>query len=265
MRSGASRDQGDRPAREDDLRDLEETLGYSFDDQRLLLRAVTHRSYVNEHAHAHKDNQRLEFLGDAVLGVAIAEILFRLDEKAPEGALSSQLSRLVCAPALREIAETLELGRYLRLGRGEELSGGREKEGVLSDAYEAVLGAIFLDGGHEAALDVIQRIHEEAVEAAVSSAELPRGERKSPTDFKSYLQRWVQSEGPGRPEYRIVETTGPPHARRFVAEVVVEGRVLGSGEGTSKKAAEQAAAEVAIAAMTPRAGKDSLASDGETE
>ncbi len=245
--------------RQEELARLESLIGYEFEDRALLQRALTHRSYANENPGVTRDNQRLEFLGDAVLGLVIAEALFREDEKAPEGALSNQLSELVCEPALMEVAESLDLGAYLRLGRGEEKTGGRDRSGTLADAYEAVLGAVYIDGGHEAATAVILSLQQDALEAVVSGRS--RRAAKSPGDFKSLLQRKVQSERALRPEYRIADISGPPHLRQFTAEVLVEGEVLGVGEGTSKKAAEQKAAARAIARLTQNSESSSLAQD----
>lgn len=234
-------------SRREELRALEEALGYVFEDRALLERALTHRSYANERRNIKYDNQRLEFLGDSVLGLVIAEALFLEDEKAPEGALSSQLSELVCETALVERAEAILLGDYLLLGRGEEQTGGRRKDALLGDAFEAVLGAIFLDGGHEAARQVILAHFEQAIEQVISQQ--GGAKAKSPRDFKSLLQRVVQSRHSVRPQYRIVEVLGPPHERVFTAEVMVKAHLLGQGEGTSKKAAEQAAAAQALEAL----------------
>ncbi len=228
------------------LSELERKLDYEFADRSLLARAMTHRSYANEHRSIDDDNQRLEFLGDAVLGVVIAEALFRDDEQAPEGALSSRLSQLVCERALVRRATVLELGDYLRLGRGEEMTGGRTKEALLADAYEALLGAVFLDGGHDQVRQLILEQFDEMVDDVVSASEAS-DLGSSPRDYKSLLQRKVQQRRPVRPEYHIVETSGPPHDRVFVAEVRVDSQVVGSGEGTSKKEAEQSAAAQAVA------------------
>lgn len=230
-----------------ELSELEENLDYSFENRSLLCRALTHRSYANEHREVKEDNQRLEFLGDAVLGVVIAEAVFRGDETAPEGDLSRRLSDLVCEPALVKRATEIELGDFLRLGRGEELTGGRQKEGLLADAYEAVLGAIFLDGGHDVVSRVIRDHFGEVLATVDKQSALPRGNGQG--DFKSLLQREVQKHHPVRPDYQIVETSGPPHDRRFIAEVSVNGRPVGRGRGRSKKDAEQAAAEEAMAGM----------------
>lgn len=223
---------------EDDLSTLEEALGYTFDDVTLLRRAVTHRSYANEVESVVSNNQRLEFLGDSVLGLVVAESLFEKLPRAAEGSLSSFLASLVNENALRLVADELRLGHYMRLGKGEVMSGGRQKSSVLADAYEAVLAAIYLDGGMQAARDVVGRLHADAIETCEPS--------EIPEDHKSRLQRFVQSEGLFRPEYAIVEERGPAHARVFIATVAVDGDVLGQGEGRSKKVAEQQAASAAL-------------------
>lgn len=236
-----------------ELEELENALGYEFDDLKLLRSAVTHRSYANEHDGVTDDNQRLEFLGDAVLGVVIAEELYRRDEQAPEGVLSSRLSELVCEPALVDRAHSLELGDFLRLGRGEEMTGGRRKEALLADAYEAVLGAVFLDAGHDRTRQLILEQFKDAIDAVTDGR--GGGDVEARGDYKSLLQRRVQSHRPIRPDYQIVETSGPPHDRRFVAEVIVDSTVVGRGEGRSKQEAEQAAAAEAVDDLRRETGK----------
>lgn len=233
------------------LSDLQADLGYEFDDPALLRRALTHRSFANEHDEVTDDNQRLEFLGDAVLGVVVAEALFRRHPQAPEGKLSRRLAELVCEPSLVDRARGLRLGEYLRLGRGEEMTGGRAKEALLADAYEAVLGAVFLDSGHGRVRDLIL---EHFAEVLGESATTEGDEAGAPRDYKSLLQREVQSRRPIRPGYEIVETNGPPHDREFVAEVLVETTVVGRGNGSSKQEAEQAAAAEAVADLEARRG-----------
>ncbi|RAL25559.1 ribonuclease III [Lujinxingia litoralis] len=232
------------------MESLEEALGYTFEERALLERALTHRSYANEKSDVSSDNQRLEFLGDSVLGLVIAHLLFEDDQQAAEGTLSSRQSDLVCEGALVERADALCLGEHLRLGRGEVLTGGRQKPGLLADAYEAVLAAVYLDGGYEAARGVIARQHgpiiasggpEQPLAAVVSE-----GGQKSPTDFKSYLQREVQRQCDEHPRYVIISVEGPDHARTFVAEVHVDQVALGRGQGGSKKQAQQEAARQAV-------------------
>lgn len=221
----------------EDVSELEVALGYRFADPGLLVRALTHRSFSNE-TNFEANNQRLEFLGDAVLGLVIADAVFRKFPDSEEGGLSSRLSSLVNETALAEVASHLELGSYMRLGKGERLSGGREKPSVLADAYEAVLAALYLDGGLEVARAAIERLHAHALDECEGAA--------PPEDHKSRLQRLVQSEGPFRPDYAIIAERGPAHARMFVAEVAVDGDPLGQGEGRSKKEAEQQAARAAL-------------------
>lgn len=224
-----------------DLGRLEAAVEYPFRERQLLTRALTHRSFANEHTDDLADNQRLEFLGDAVLGLIVAQELFRRFPTADEGFLSGVQASIVRESALREVADSIDLGRFLRLGKGEELSGGREKPSVLADAYEALLAAIYLDGGLNAARSVILKLHQERF------AEPTPGE--SPEDNKSKLQRLVQSGSTTRPNYHIVEEHGPAHDRTFVAEVRVDGEVLGRGEGRTKKEAQQRAASAALRYM----------------
>lgn len=223
---------------DEEIDQLQELIGYRFADRELLERALTHRSYANEVDTTVGDNQRLEFLGDAVLGLVVANELFLRDREVQEGALSTRQAQVVCEPALAEAARQLELGHYLRLGRGEDVSGGREKNSLLSDAFEALLAAIYLDGGLDAARStVIAHLGEAMREVKQTSA---------PTDFKSRLQTVVQRVQAIQPEYRIIDESGPAHDKIFVAEVCVDGKPLGAGRGRSKKQAEQNAAQEAL-------------------
>ncbi len=226
----------------EDLSLLEERLGYVFKDRDLLVQALTHRSYVNETEGAGLDNQRMEFLGDAVLGVLTARALYFQDPEAPEGVLSARQSQIVCENALAEVAVALRLGEFIRLGKGECATGGREKKSVLSDAYEAVLCAVYLDGGLDAADEVVERLQSEAI-AQLLHETVGTG---AAVDAKSLLQQIVQGEISARPHYVIVEEFGPPHSRTFVAEVRVGNRALARGQGRSKKQAEQEAAAGAL-------------------
>ena len=221
------------------MKELEKKLNYTFRDPALLSEALSHSSYANEHRAAHlNSNERLEFLGDSVLGFVTAEFLFVQHPDLPEGDLTRIRAALVCEQSLYEVARKLELGKYLKLGRGEEAGGGRERTSILADATEAVFAAVYLDGGIGAASQLIHRVlldaeKEEAVE-----------ERRR--DYKTALQELVQRT-PGRTiTYRLVEETGPDHCRVFVMEVSVDGQVSGRGEGRSKKEAEQAAAKAAL-------------------
>mgnify|MGYP001771808971 CR=1 FL=1 len=221
------------------MKELEKKLNYTFRDPALLSEALSHSSYANEHRAAHlNSNERLEFLGDSVLGFVTAEFLFVQHPDLPEGDLTRIRAALVCEQSLYEVARKLELGKYLKLGRGEEAGGGRERTSILADATEAVFAAVYLDGGIGAASQLIHRVlldaeKEEAVE-----------ERRK--DYKTALQELIQRT-PGRTiTYQLVEETGPDHCRVFVMEVSVDGQVSGRGEGRSKKEAEQAAAKAAL-------------------
>ncbi len=221
-----------------DYERLEERLDYEFDDIELLRRALTHRSYLSEHDEVDEDNQRLEFLGDAVLGLSVADVLFRRDREVDEGVLSKRLARLVRRSALARVARGIGLGEFLRLGKGEVLSGGRERESVLADAYEALLAAIYLDGGFEAAHRLVGDLQEALIEEAVEAPE--------PTDYKSRLQERTQREDNIQPAYEIVDESGPAHDKTFVAEVRIAGDTRGVGRGRSKQRAEQRAASEAL-------------------
>lgn len=236
----------------EDLALLEDSLGYAFGDRELLVQALTHRSYVNENEGVALDNQRMEFLGDSVLGVLTAEALYRQDLDAPEGVLSSRQSQIVCEDALAEVAIALRLGEFIRLGKGECATGGRDKKSVLSDAYEAVLCAVYLDGGMEAARGVVERLQSGAIAQLLQEPVVPGGA----VDPKSLLQQVVQGEASTRPHYVIIEESGPPHARVFISEVRVGARILARGQGRSKKQAEQEAAAIALTVWNQKPGSD---------
>ena len=225
-----------------DLSALVTGLGYTFQDPALLLQAVTHSSYRNEHPDVVGDNERLEFLGDSILGAVISRILFDRWPDEREGALTRYKSVLVSEKGLVATAEALGLGQHLRLGRGEDHSGGRDKPSVLSDAMEAVLAAVYLDGGFDATYDVVARLFDARL------AKVGRLEQR--IDFKTKLQERCQGEHKLTPRYRIVGHSGPDHARQYQAMVMVPGRVCARGGGNSKKAAQQRAAAVAFRAMT---------------
>ena len=221
------------------MKELEKKLNYTFRDPALLSEALSHSSYANEHRAAHlNSNERLEFLGDSVLGFVTAEFLFVQHPDLPEGDLTRIRAALVCEQSLYEVARKLELGKYLKLGRGEEAGGGRERTSILADATEAVFAAVYLDGGIGAASQLIHRVLLDAEKEEVVE------ERRR--DYKTALQELVQRT-PGRTiTYQLVEETGPDHCRVFVMEVSVDGQVSGRGVGRSKKEAEQAAAKAAL-------------------
>lgn len=217
---------------------LETALGYRFNNRELLRRALTHRSSAHERSAAEArtpDNEQLEFLGDSVLGFIVSDILLERHPDYPEGRLSKLKAHLVSASHLFEIAARLNLGSYLLLGRGEELSGGREKKALLSDALEAIIAAVYLDGGFGAVRSfVVQHI----LEAAPSSEEPPHV-----ADYKGALQEMAQAMKLPSPRYSIVEERGPEHAKTFLVEVRVGPDWVSRGEGLSKKSAGQKAAQ----------------------
>ena len=208
--------------------ELEDSLGYRFKDKVLLTDALTHKSYHHENPHdAPGHNERLEFLGDSVLGLVIAEDLFLKDAMLTEADMSKMKSYLVKEAVLFEIALRLLLGKYLRLGRGEESTGGRQKRSVLSDAVEALLGAVFLDSDYKTARSVITKLFKEEISAALV--------KKEGCDFKSELQEKSQNLFAVLPEYKIVKQEGEEHKKIFTAEVYINGQLYGSGTGKSKK------------------------------
>jgi ribonuclease III len=220
---------------------LQHTVGYRFRDPGLLEHALTHTSRANEDVSGGVfDNESLEFLGDAVLGFAIADLLFRKFPTRDEGWKSKVKASLVSTSSLARLAERLDLGEHLLLGRGEEKTGGRRKQALLADGYEALIAAIYLDGGIEQATTFIQRQFADLVEEA----------RAEPTavmrDFKSALQERVQGAGEPLPEYVVLGETGPDHHKTFHVEVRVRGRALAEAFGRSKKEAEQEAARLAL-------------------
>ena len=213
-----------------------EKLGYRFCDPDLLSHALTHSSYAFEqHLPKSSDNERLEFLGDAVLELATSRFLFTEYPDLPEGQLTKMRAALVCEEALYEDAGEVSLGDYILLGKGEESDGGRKRKSVVSDAFEAVIGAIYLDGGYEEAERFIRRFCLKDVERHVMFH-----------DCKSALQEKTQEQYGSLPEYRMVNETGPDHRKEFTVEVWVQGELQGTGKGNSIKAAEKEAAYQAL-------------------
>ena len=218
--------------------ELEKKLGYSFRDKSLPLQALTHKSFSNEQAMFVMHNERLEFLGDAVLELVISDWIFHQYPDIPEGGLTRIRAEVVSEKGLASIAGDLAIGSGLRLGKGEEKTGGKEKPSLLADAMEALLGAVYLDGGFAAVSKVIQSIFAPAVS---HSAKLRYG-----TDFKTCLQERLQARYNELPEYLLAQVTGPDHERVFAMEVRFGGKLLGRGTGSSKKSAEQKAAAAAL-------------------
>jgi len=226
---------------------LQTALDYRFRNPRLLEEALTHKSYVNEHRPASgSDNERLEFLGDAVLSLVVSEQLAVLLPRSPEGALSKHKARLVSESMLADVARRLKLGSYLRLGRGEELSRGREKDSLVADAVEAVIAAVHLDGGLDSSRRVVASLFQQEFSHVASQRHRP-GE----DDYKTQVQEWCQQRFDSLPSYAVVRESGPDHDKVFEVEVSVNGEVVRRGTGRSKKEAEQSAARQALNESRP--------------
>jgi len=221
-----------------DLAVLQNTLGVSFKDPSLMEQALVHSSYINESPGITTSNERLEFLGDAVLGLIIAQELYQRLPQSSEGEMTELRSSLVRGDALSRLAKAISLGDYLYLGKGEEASGGRRKPANLAGAMEAVIAAIFLDQGLNATRDFILRLMGKELDKVLNQGIAP--------DYKSQLQELIQARHQQTPTYQVIEETGPDHDRRFSVEVRVGGTVLGRGSGKSKKSAEEEAARSAL-------------------
>lgn len=230
-----------------DLDVFEQIIGVTFRDRALLEQALVHRSYLNENPDfALPSNERLEFLGDAVLGLVVAEKLYHEFPQLSEGKMTKLRAALVRQETLASLAASLSLGGYLRLGWGEEVSGGRSRQTNLARAFEAVIGAIFLDQGFGVAADSILRLFGDQLRRIT--------EGRLTTDYKSRLQEVVQAEQRLTPVYRMVEASGPDHDKRFVVEVMVGDTVIGRGAGKSKRMAEEEAARSAIERLSADGG-----------
>ena len=224
------------------LTKLEQGLGYTFRNKTLLENALTHSSYANENRERHlPDNERLEFLGDSILGFVVAEYLYRNFLDKPEGELTRIRADLVCERNLAEAAATIELGSYLLLGHGEEQGGGRKRDSIVSDAMESVIAASFMDGGFAAAKEIIDRL---------ILSNIPKGRPRN-FDYKTAFQELVQRKKDQQIHYELTGESGPDHDKHFEVEVLLNGKAVGHGVGSSKKRAEQAAAEAAIEALFP--------------
>jgi ribonuclease III len=229
-----------RPGDADPVTALEHHLGLTLPDRALALAAITHKSYVNEHRDevGLRDNERLEFLGDAVIDLAVSHRLMARFPGAREGELSKMRAAVVDEQGLSEMARALALGELLRLGRGEELTGGRQKASLLADAMEAVIAAVFLQSGLPPVLQIVDRFLQDAF-ARAAAGTLDR-------DYKTQLQELSQNRFRATPRYRVIAERGPDHSKTFEIETDLRGEVLGRGEGRSKKDAEQAAAKLAL-------------------
>ena len=217
------------------MKQLEKNIGYHFRDKSLLKTAVTHSSYANENRGGLAYNERLEFLGDAVLQLITSEKLFKENPDMPEGRMSKQRAALVCEDALAGYSKEIQLGDFMLLGKGEEATGGRNRPSILADAFEALIGAIFLDGGMDNAKRFVRRF----LDAAHTSLK----------DYKTLLQEIIQKNPGERLSYVVIGESGPDHDKVFNVEVHLNSNVIGKGTGKSKKQAEQAAAKEALALM----------------
>jgi len=233
-----------------ELRTLQESLGYQFDDLSLLRRALTHPSYVNEHPGEERDNQRLEFLGDAVIDFVAAAWVYGTYTEFAEGRMTRLRAALVRTETLARFARDVKIGEALLLGHGEQEAGGRFRKPNLCDAFEAVVGAIYLDGGMKAAREFVEPLLTPVAERTLA--------RASDQDAKSRLQEWSQGERKVTPRYRIVAEKGPDHAKVFEAQVLLEDDVVGQGTGRSKQAAEQDAAQAALESLVWGEDSDGL-------
>lgn len=224
------------------LQELEAALGYTFHDKHILENALTHSSYANENRERGlRDNERLEFLGDSILGFVVAEYLYRNLPDKPEGELTRIRADLVCEKNLARAAATLQLGSYLLLGHGEEHCGGRKRDSIVSDAMESVIAASYMDGGFQAAKGIIDRL---------ILCDVPAGKPHN-YDYKTALQELVQRKKDQVLHYELIGESGPDHDKQFEVSVLLNGTPCGQGRGSSKKRAEQAAAAAAIDALYP--------------
>lgn len=224
------------------IRELEDAIGYRFHNISLLQNALAHSSYANERWHdSLKSNERLEFLGDSILGMVVAEYLYRNFPERPEGMLTKIRADLVCEKALAVVAGKIGLGKHLLLGNGEEASGGRTRDSIQADAVESIIAACFLDGGMEAARNFIQRF---------VLADVPK-QKLHNVDYKTALQELVQQKKHQTISYTLIGESGPDHSKQFSVQVALNGKTVGEGCGTSKKRAEQEAAHAAIQRLFP--------------
>lgn len=221
------------------LEELEEKIGYKFKKRELLRRAMTHSSYSGGKNHG--SNERLEFLGDSVLQVTVSQYLFTNMTSVPEGGLTKLRASIVCENSLYEFAKRIQLGKYIFLGKGEEMTGGRERRSILADAFEAMIAAVYLDGGIDSAMQMIMRF--------VPSLDALKSGKVKLGDYKTILQEIIQKNPEEKISYEVEETAGKQNRKVFFANVLLNGQTIGSGSGFSKKEAEQEAAKEAIMLM----------------
>ena len=219
---------------------FENIISYNFKNKQYILEALTHSSYSNENK-SYAFNERLEFLGDSVLGIIISDYLFKNETELPEGELTKLRANIVCEESLSEVSKKIELGTHMLLGKGEEATGGRERVSILADAVEAVIAAIYLDGGIENARKFVLTQMDEIIQDSIKGRIF--------RDYKTHLQEVIQSQGEANIIYDLVEEIGPDHNKKFIMQVKLNDEVLGTGEGKSKKEAEQSAAKQALRRM----------------
>ncbi|MBQ6153144.1 MAG: ribonuclease III [Ruminococcus sp.] len=222
------------------MKDIQEQINYRFQDESLLNEALTHSSYANEQRGRVRHNERLEFLGDAVLSIVVSDYIFENCPEMPEGALTKLRASLVCEKSLFDFAKQIDLGSYIKLSNGERKNGGAHRPSIVSDAFEALIAAIYLDGGMEAAKRHILRF---------VIPEIEHHRNNSFKDYKTKLQEIIQKNPGERLEYKLVSATGPDHDKHFKVEVHLNSNVIGKGGGRSKKEAEQQAAREALELM----------------
>lgn len=221
---------------------IEEKLGYTFIDKELLIEAITHSSYSNENGQEIKNNERLEFLGDAVLEIIISNYLFRKYKNFPEGKLTRLRSKVVCEEILYDLAFKLNLGEYLLLGKGEELTGGRKRKSILADSVEAIIASVYLDAGINKAQELFLPIFKKYINLAVNG--------KLNIDYKTRLQELIQKDDSNKKlRYVVYDEEGPDHDKTFYVKVFLDKALIGRGEGKSKKNSEQEAAKIALISM----------------
>lgn len=223
------------------LKEFQKRVNIQFNNEKLLKQAFTHSSYVNEHRKKpHEDNERLEFLGDAVLELSVSQYLYKKYPLMSEGELTKLRAAIVCEPSLVVFANELSFGEAVLLGKGEEMTGGRTRPALLADVFEAFIGALYLDQGLAPAVDFLEKYVFPKIDAGAFSHVM---------DFKSQLQEYIQRDGLGTLEYKILAERGPAHSREFVSQVLLNHDMLGEGSGRSKKEAEQHAAQMALSKL----------------
>ena len=222
-----------------DLAELEEKIGYKFGKREYLRRAMTQSSYSGGKNNG--SNERLEFLGDSVLQITVSQYLFTNMTTVPEGGLTKLRASIVCENSLYNFANRIELGKYILLGKGEEMTGGRTRRSILADAFEAMIAAVYLDGGMDAAMAMIMRF--------VPSIEALKSGKVKLGDYKTVLQEIIQKNPEEKISYEVIESSGEQHKKHFTAQVLLNGQVIGKGSGLSKKEAEQEAAKEAVSLM----------------